>query len=189
MQKRYVSIWFRHLLADWQLIRRPELCDIPFVFAAPDHGRNMITATSPLAASQGIEIGMRAADAKALCPGLEVLDDKAGRTTILLKGLGEWCVRYSPVVMADDFSVDGLFLDVSGCTHLWGGEREYLKEIVSRLKSKGYTVRVAMADTARCRMGNSSFWKSNSFDCTRDAYRSPACVAARSLAFTGKYTG
>jgi protein ImuB len=148
MQKRYVSIWFRHLLADWQLIRRPELCDIPFVFAAPDHGRNMITAVSPLAASQGIEIGMRAADAKALCPGLEVLDDKAGRAARLLKGLGEWCVRYSPVVMADDFSVDGLFLDVSGCTHLWGGEREYLKEIVSRLKSKGYTVRVAMADTA-----------------------------------------
>jgi protein ImuB len=147
MQKRYVSIWFRHLLADWQHIRRPELSAIPFVFAAPDHGRSIITAVSPLSASQGIEVGMKAADAKAICPGLEVLDDKAGRSLKLLSGLAEWCVRYSPMVMIDDFSADGLFLDVSGCTHLWGGEREYLKEIVSRLKSKGYTVRVAMADT------------------------------------------
>jgi protein ImuB len=146
MQKRYVSIWFRHLLTDWQHIRRPELKALPFVFAAPDHGRNMITAVSPLAAGRGVEKGMKAADAKAICPGLEVLDDKPGRAAALLKALGIWCIRYTPIVMVDDFSMDGLFMDVSGCTHLWGGEKEYLKEIVSRLKSKGYTVRLAIAD-------------------------------------------
>ena len=75
MQRRFVSIWFRQLLADWQLIRRPELGEVPFVFAAPDHGRMMITAMSALAAGFGVEAGMRAADAKAICPGLEVLDE------------------------------------------------------------------------------------------------------------------
>jgi len=147
MKKRYVCIWFRYLLADWQLIRRPELKAVPFVFAAPVHGRMMITAISPLAGLQGIETGMRAADAKAICPELEVLDDKPDRAAKLLKGLGEWCVRYSPTVMINEFSMDGLYMDVSGCTHLWGGEHEYLKEIVFRLKGKGYTVRLAMADT------------------------------------------
>ena len=147
MQKRYVSIWFRYLLADWQLIRRPELLDVPFVFGASFHGRMMITAISPIAQKLGIEIGMRVADAKAVCPELEVIDDKSGRALNLLKGLGEWCIRYSPMVMIDKFSMEGLFLDVSGCTHLWGGEREYLKEIQSRLASKGYTVRLGMADT------------------------------------------
>lgn len=147
MQRRFVSIWFRQLLADWQLIRRPELAEVPFVFAAPDHGRMMITAVNALAAGLGVEVGMRAADAKAICPGLEVLDDKPGRPRNLLRGLGEWCVRYSPIVAIDEFGMDGLLLDVSGCTHLWGGEREYIKEIVSRLKSKGYTVRLAIADT------------------------------------------
>ncbi|MHA4896294.1 Y-family DNA polymerase [Pedobacter sp. PWIIR3] len=147
MQKRYVSMWFRQLLADWQLIRRPELTAVPFVFAAPDHGRMIVTAVSPLAAAVPVEVGMKAADAKAICIGLEVLDDKAGRSAKLLKGLGEWCVRYSPIVSIDEFAMDGLMLDVSGCTHLWGGEKGYLKEIVSRLKSKGYTVRVAIADT------------------------------------------
>src|SRR5690606_20481951 len=126
MQRRYVSIWFRYLLADWQLIRRPELKEVPFVFAAPQRGRIIITAISPVAKSQGIEVGMRAADAKAICPGLEVLDDKPDRAAKLLKGLGQWCVRYSPTVMIDKFSMDGLFMDVSGCTHLWGGERGYL---------------------------------------------------------------
>ena len=147
MQKRFVSIWFRQLLADWQLIRRPELSTLPFVFAAPDHGRLIITAVSPLAAAAGIQPGMRAADAKAICPGLEILDDKPTRSRNLLRGLGEWCVRYTPIVAIDEFAMDGLLLDVSGCTHLWGGEREYIKEIIARLKSKGYTVRIAIADT------------------------------------------
>lgn len=148
MQKRYVSIWFRHLLADWQLIRRPELKEVPFVFAAPEHGRMMVTAVSPLAKSQGVDTGMRLADAKAICPGLEAIDDKPGRNKKLLKGLGQWCVRYSPMVMIDEFSLEGLFMDVSGCSHLWGGELDYLKDIKARLKSKGYNVRLAMADTA-----------------------------------------
>jgi len=147
MQKRFMSIWFQHLLADWQLIRRPELKDLPFVFAAPEHGRMVITAVSPLAAGFGVETGMRAADAKAICPELEVLDDKPGRAAKLLKGLGAWCIRYSPIVALDPFRMDGLFMDISGCAHLWAGERGYLKEIVARLKSKGYAVRVAIADT------------------------------------------
>jgi len=147
MHRRYVSIWFRHLLAEWQLLRRPELSQVPFVFAAPDHGRIMVVAASPLAVSMGIEAGMRAADAKAVCPGLEVLDDKPGRAEKLLRGIAEWTIRYAPIVALDSFSMDGLMLDVSGCAHLWGGERGYLKEIVAKFKSKGYTVRLAMADT------------------------------------------
>ncbi|RZM26588.1 MAG: DNA polymerase Y family protein [Pedobacter sp.] len=148
MSKRYASIWFRYLLADWQLIRRPELKDLPFVFAASQHGRMVVTAISPQAQSHGVAVGMPTADAQAICPGLEIIDDKPGRKAKLLKGLGEWCIRYSPAVTIDEFSLDGLFLDISGCCHLWGGEREYLKEIVFRLKSMGYNVRLAIADTA-----------------------------------------
>ncbi|MES2828769.1 MAG: DNA polymerase Y family protein [Bacteroidota bacterium] len=146
MQKRFVYIWFRQLLADWQLIRRPELKVVPFVFAAPDHGRLIITAVSPLAAEAEVQVGMKAADAKAICVGLEIIEDKAGRSVKLLKGLGEWCVRYAPIVAIDEYAMDGLMMDVSGCTHLWGDEHGYLTEILSRLKSKGYTVHVAIAD-------------------------------------------
>lgn len=145
MPKRMVALWFRSLLSDWLIIRRPGLKNIPFVFTGTDRGRIVITEASITAQEAGIRSGMPAADAKAFVPGLVVLDDKPGRQEKLLKGLAEWCVRYSPIVAVDP--PDGLVLDVSGCTHLWGAESAYLNEIVSRLKSKGYLVRAAMADT------------------------------------------
>lgn len=145
MQKRYVSLYFPHLCADWLVIRKPELSAVPFVFARPDHGRMVITAVNGLAGAQQIRPGMRVADAKAMVHGLESFDDRPERPEKLLRGIGEWLIRYSPLVSLD--LPDGLILDVSGCTHLWGGELTYLKELVSRLNEKGYTARAVMADT------------------------------------------
>lgn len=138
-------IWFRHLTTDWLTIRRPELRGIPTVFAAPVHGRMLITAANPLAEAQGIGSGMVLADAKAILPCLEVVDNRPRLAEKLLKAIGLWCIRYTPIVAMD--YPDGLILDISGCTHLWGGERYYLKEIVTRLKGRGYDVRMAIADT------------------------------------------
>ena len=146
MHKRFVSIWFRHLTTDWLTLRRPELKTVPFVFADQVRNRMVITAANNLAEIQGVSKGMAAADAKAIVPGLEVIDEIHGQETKLLNALGEWCIRYSPQVAVD--LPDGLMLDISGCAHLWGGEREYLKEIVTRLISKGYDVRAALTDTA-----------------------------------------
>jgi protein ImuB len=145
MQKRFMYIWFRHLTTDWLTLRKPELKDKPFVFGIPDHGRLVITATNPLAEKQGITVGMVAADAKAIYSELEVVDEIPDLPAKLLKGIGEWCIRYSPIISVDLHN--GLVLDISGCTHLWGGERKYLTEIVTRLRSKGYDVRASIADT------------------------------------------
>lgn len=157
MSKRFVSIWFRHLLTDWLSIRRPELAQLPFVVGAPDHGRLLITAANALAERQGINVGMVAADAKALIPDLAVIDDIPGKNLKLLKAIGEWSIRYSPIIAVQ--APDGLIMDVSGCTHLWGGEKEYLRELVNRLKSKGYDVRAAMADTIGTAWGIARYGK------------------------------
>jgi protein ImuB len=145
MQKRFVTIWFRHLTTDWLTIRQSALQGMPFVFAAPDHGRMIITAANAAAEVLGVTPGMAAADAKAIIPDLQVFDDKPGLAVKLLNALGKWCIRYTPIIAID--IPDGLILDVSGCTHLWGGERAYLGKIVTQLKSKGYDVRAAIADT------------------------------------------
>jgi protein ImuB len=145
MNKRFISLWFRHLLTDWLTLRRPELKTVPFVFASPVRGRVMITAANALAEAQGVTAGMTAADAKAIIIDLQVIDDIPGQADKLLRALGEWCIRYSPLIATD--LPDGLLFDISGCAHLWGGERAYLKEIVTRLRSKGYDVRGAIADT------------------------------------------
>ncbi len=145
MQKRFISIWFRYLKTDWWIRRRPLLHDKPFVLALPDHGRMVITAANALAQKEGIDTGMVVADAKALIPSLQVLDDQPETSGRLLKGLAEWCIRYTPAAAADP--PDGLFLDVTGCAHLWGGEKSYITDIRKRFKGFGYDVSIAMADT------------------------------------------
>jgi len=145
MKKHFVSIWFPYLTTDWLSIRRPALRQVPFVFAAPIHGRMLITAVNPLAKTQGVSTGMVVADAKAFVPGLEVFNDRPQLAIKLLKAIGFWCIRYTPIVALD--GMDGLILDSSGCTHLWGGESTYLNMLKVRLKENGYHVQLALANT------------------------------------------
>ena len=113
MHKRYVTIWFRHLTTDWLALKRPALQRLPFVFAAKDHSEAsiVIVAANRLAEAQGVSSGMAAADAKAIIPDLQVIDDIPGQAAKLLKALGEWCIRYTPIIAVD--LPDGLILDVS----------------------------------------------------------------------------
>jgi protein ImuB len=105
----------------------------------------IISASNVLAEKQGIHPGMVLADARALLMNLEVRDDKPDLIIRLLTKLAEWSIRFSPVVAIDP--PDGLLLDASGCSHLWGGDELYLKEILKKLNDRGYEVRAGMADT------------------------------------------
>lgn len=145
MAKRFVAIWFRHLLTDWFTRRKPELKEIPFVIASPDHGRMIVKAVNPIAYANGIYTGMVVADGRAILPELQVFDEERGRDRRLLKALAEWCIRFTPITAVD--GADGIILDASGCPHLWGGELAYLKDLLTRLRAFGYHVRIAMADT------------------------------------------
>src|SRR5690606_26579398 len=102
-------------------------------------------AVSRNAGKQGIETGMAVADARAVFPSLVVFDEKPELAGKVLNELAEWCIRLTPVVATDP--PDGLVLDSTGCPHLWGDERAYLKDLLSKLRGKGYDVRAAMADT------------------------------------------
>jgi protein ImuB len=145
MQRRYVTIWFRYLKTDWMVLQKKALTGKAFVLTINDHGRKLITAASPEANVLGIHTGMVAADARALVRNLDVLDDDADAAAKLLKRLGHWCIRYTPSVIFD--APDGLILDASGCTHLWGSEENYIKDLLKRLSSFGFHVRAAIADT------------------------------------------
>lgn len=145
MAKRFLSIWLRYLTTDWLSLRKPELKQHPIVFAVSVHGRKVVSSMNAIAEAGGIVLHMPTADAMAIVPGLEVFDDIPDRNLKLLKGIGAWCIRYAPIVSLDP--PEGLILDISGCAHLWNGEQGYLKEIVSRLNTKGYHARAAIADT------------------------------------------
>jgi protein ImuB len=148
MEKRFVAIWFRHLITDWFTLRQPRLRELPLVVSAPSHGRMMITAANAIAQAQGVYPGMVLADARALIPSLEVMDDQPGLADKLLHRIAEWCIRFTPVVAVD--LPDGLIFDATGCPHLWGGDNYYITAIAQRFKARGYSIRIGMADTIGC---------------------------------------
>lgn len=155
MPGRFVSIWFHHLTTDWFSIRQPHLKEKPLVIKGSSHGRMVITAANPLAEREGIVRGMVLADARAILPDLQVLDDIPDLGEKLLTRLATWCIRFSPIVAIDP--PEGLFLDASGCTHLWGGDSCYLADIEKKLNLRGYAVRTAIADTLGVAWGMARF--------------------------------
>jgi protein ImuB len=146
MTRRYISIWFRHLVTDWITRQQPDLARKPFVFCRAERGRFVITAASPAAEQGGVLRDMELADAMAILPALLKLDHEEGRAEKILELMADWCHRYSP--LAGLQGQDGLWLDITGGAHLFGGERKMLREIVLRFKGLGYDARGAMADTA-----------------------------------------
>ncbi len=132
-------------MTDRHIRRYPDLRGVPFVIAAPQRGRMVVTASSVAAEALAIETGMVVADARAAFPGLEVVEDSGTLPEKILSAFAEWAIRFTPVVAID--SPDGLLLDATGCPHLWGGERPYLEDIAGKMTELGYDVRLGMAGT------------------------------------------
>src|SRR5690606_4704076 len=66
-----------------------------------------------------------------------------------LRRLALWAGRrYSPQVAAD--SPDGIWIDITGCDGLFGGERPLVKDLYRRVRASGLSAHVAVADTAGC---------------------------------------
>jgi protein ImuB len=145
MQKRFVVIWFRHLVTDWMIIKDPQLANKAFVIVAPDHGRMIITEPSFGVVKDGICAGMIGTDARIIIPGLELIDEPWGLADKAIRSLCKWCIRFTPI--AASYHPNDVVLDVTGCTHLWGNEAAYLEIIISRLTKAGYHIRAAMSDT------------------------------------------
>jgi protein ImuB len=99
----------------------------------------------PEAARLGLRPGQKATDALAMVPDLIVAEAEPQADAEALTKLAHWCVRFSPAVAVDP--PEGLFLDIDGAAHLWGGEAAMLADLRARLSTAGLTVRLAVADT------------------------------------------
>ncbi len=145
MRKRFVSIWFPHLSTDWFTLCKPQLKSVPFVLTSPSHGRMIITAANNLAQQKGIFNGMVLADARALYPQVKNFDQEPALAHRLLKRIAAWCIRFTPLAAIN--LPDGVVLDATGCSHLWGGDDAYVTDLLKKINSKGFQAKAAMADT------------------------------------------
>lgn len=105
-----------------------------------------IAALDEQAEALNLKRGMGIADARAMHPSLEVVEADPVAEKRLLEGLADWCDRYTPLVALD--GQDGLHLDITGCAHLFGGERALLDDLLKRLHDQGFSPRAAIASTA-----------------------------------------
>jgi protein ImuB len=119
--------------------------DKPSVLAISVGSRRLVSAVNAAAEAQGILPGLPLADARAQLPGLAVAPaDPQGDAEALLK-LAKWCGRYSP--WTAPHGPDTILLDITGCAHLAGGEDRLGAELAERLKRRGITARIGIADT------------------------------------------
>jgi protein ImuB len=164
--RRILALWLPHLSAE-----RPEAehrasgtapAPQPFaawIAAAPGAAhlikggsaaagnRQLITAANRPGRQAGVVPGQTLADARAIVAGLVTapVDERADART--LRRLAAWCRRYSPWTAALGDYGPGIWLDITGCAHLFGGEESLCRAVVADLARVGFTARAGLAGT------------------------------------------
>ena len=117
----------------------------PLVVYAKTGNAYAITSLDRQASKAGLRVGMALADARAIRPHLVAVEADEEADATLLDQIAAWCDRYSPIVVKDP--PHGLFIDLSGCSHLFGGDGAVIADIEKRLARQGFISRSAIAPT------------------------------------------
>ncbi len=98
----------------------PGLPAPPLLTASREGSRRLVMAVDAHAASLGVRPGMAVAHAQAMVPGLRIEEAQPEQDAAALHRLAAWCLRqFSPLAAA--YPPDGIWIDVTGCTHLFAG--------------------------------------------------------------------
>jgi len=122
----------------------------PLVLVAPAKGGTRIVSLNRAAQRAGLTKDVLLSNARSKVLNLQVRDADPVADSDALRRLALWCLRYTPKVAPWDEAsgADGLFLDIEGCAHLFGGEERLLADLAARLKAFRLVARMAIADTA-----------------------------------------
>jgi protein ImuB len=152
-RRRILSLWLPRLSTDRikrQLARgnAAPANNYPCIVVAKQNNALQITALDDAAADLGLEIGLPLANARAVCPELRVFDADAVADAKTLNDIADWCDRFTPLVALD--LPHGLFLDITGCAHLFGGEAVLMQMLCGALTRQGFAVSAGIASTSIC---------------------------------------
>jgi protein ImuB len=152
-RRRILSLWLPRLPID--RIKRQFCRDSaapvnnePSIVVAKENNALLIFSLDDAAARFGLDVGLPLANARAICPHVQVYDADEAADAHALNAIAEWCDRFTPLVALDP--PHGLFLDISGCAHLFGGEAALMQLLCGVLTAQGFAVSAAIAGTAVC---------------------------------------
>jgi protein ImuB len=121
----------------------------PLVLVAPGKGGPRLVTLNRVAEESGLVAGELLANARSKVRDLQSRAADPAADAAALRRLALWCLRYTPLVAPwdEENGADGLFLDITGCAHLFGGEAGLLSDLANRLRRFGLRPRLAIADT------------------------------------------
>ncbi len=142
---RILSIWLPQLPLDRLARHGDTRLSGAFAISAEAGNAWRVTHANGAALKAGVKPGQALADARAICPDLLTEPSDKVREELLLRALWRWADCLSPRVSLAP--PDGLLLDISGCSHLFGGELEMGDESLIRLRDLQIQARIGIADT------------------------------------------
>ncbi len=143
--RRVLSIWFPRLGADRLIRRNPMLADQPFVVVRDTGQMQVLSSLSPAASAAGLHLGQPLRDAHAMCGELVTKLANPHAEAAFLGVLHRWAGKFSPWVARE--APDALVIDLTGCTHLFGGEEALMEQVEQDCADLGLHVRLGLADT------------------------------------------
>ncbi len=146
-QKRAMFVWLPNFAMTLARLKEPPLAPQHEPLALIEKHGNIrrIAALDGPAIRAGLHLHQPLADALAIYPKLAVADAEPKTCTEALTALAAWAQRYSPSTAPAQ--PGGLWLDITGCAHLWDGEDGLALDLLGRLEARGIPARAAIAPT------------------------------------------
>lgn len=146
-----MAIWLARLSVDrWRLcegLKPDEGADgAPLALITETAHGPRIDAVNAAGVEAGARQGMMLADARTLCPAIQVAPADAAGDLAFLEKIALWARRWGPWSALDP--PDGVLVDVSAVAHLFGGEERLLSDVHARFAARDLAVRAAIAPTA-----------------------------------------
>ena len=120
--------------------------DAPLVISQKTGNTLQVHALNASAQRLGLHQGQPLANARAMVQPLAIVTADEKADAALLEDIADWCDRFTPSVSLDP--PYGLYLDITGAAHLFGGEAAMLKTVTQAIARQGFVVRGAIAGTS-----------------------------------------
>ncbi len=127
-------------------LRRVSPSDGALVVSGKANNALYVYALNAQAERHRLHKGQPLANARAMVEGLRIVPADEKVDAALMANIAAWCDRFTPLVGLD--APHGLLLDISGASHLFGGEAAMLTQVLQRISAQGFTVRGAIAGTS-----------------------------------------
>jgi protein ImuB len=146
--RRFLALFLPNWPTDY-LKRHDPALQGPLALYEKIKGGLRLVAVDPEASRAGLRTGQNLAVARAMLPGLTAREIDRPMLQAAFADFADWHSNASPLVavMTDSQLFGDLVLDVTGVTHLFGGERPMLRTLLTRLRDLGYSVAGAIAPT------------------------------------------